>query len=116
MKIFRDTGVAYLDSVENFEQICADFIHSISFKFFLNRKGALCKGNLFAHQKLHTGEKPYHCSLCDEVFTNIDTQRSFSIQKDLKDKLWLESAQICSKFSTESKYATAVSLKIFTFF
>ena len=41
MKIFRDTGVAYLDSVENFEQICADFIHGISFKFFLDRKGAL---------------------------------------------------------------------------
>ena len=48
MKIFRDTGVAYLDSVENFEQICADFIHSISFKFFLNRKGALC-----APQNIH---------------------------------------------------------------
>ena len=42
MKIFRDAGVAYLDSVENFEQICADFIHGISFKFFLDRKGALC--------------------------------------------------------------------------
>ena len=37
----RVKGIAYLDSVEGLEQICINFIHSLSFKFFLNRKGAL---------------------------------------------------------------------------
>ena len=45
MTIFKDTGVAYLDSAENFEQICEDFSHSISIQFFLNRKVALCYMN-----------------------------------------------------------------------
>ena len=44
MTIFRDTAVAYLDSVENFEQICADSSHGLSLKIFLNRKGAVCGG------------------------------------------------------------------------
>ena len=40
---FGDVGVVYLDSVENFGLICSGFRSSLTFKFFLNRKGALCQ-------------------------------------------------------------------------
>ena len=35
-------GVAFLDSVENFDLICTGFIHCPCQKLFLNIKGALC--------------------------------------------------------------------------
>lgn len=47
----------------------------ILFHKLINIISSIIKGNLTAHNRVHTGERPYICTICTEKFIDLNAMK-----------------------------------------
>ncbi|OMJ78438.1 hypothetical protein SteCoe_21763 [Stentor coeruleus] len=95
----NECGRTYTTKLNLKRHILVSHVKSEKFKCDQCQKCFASKQNLTEHKYLHSGEKPYSCSICKELFRHIS---SLSLHYKRHQYDQIEQKGISSKFQDKS--------------